>query len=93
MLKLNAKSLKVTCLLDPAEVAALIAPATARVTLQVKVDGRGYTADVAAKSLRKAQATIAEGDCVVLIQGKLVGDAIIEAGLVAQPKVAKSAAA
>ena len=60
--------------------------------LAVEVAGRTLAADIAAKALRKAKATIAEhgADQVALIlQGKLDGNAIMEAGLVAQPKTPK----
>ncbi len=88
---LNARALKCTIVLDPAEIGGLQVPTTARVTLRISAGGRTYTADVATKSLRKAQASIAGADCAVFIQGKLVGDAITEAGLVAQAKVAPAA--
>jgi hypothetical protein len=47
------------------------------------------SAELNAKSVRRALATIAEHgpDAVsVIVQGKLVGDAIAEAGIMAQPK-------
>jgi hypothetical protein len=68
-------------------------PTTARVVLKIRVADRTISADIASKSLRKARAAIAEHgtDGVALIlQGKLTsGDVLIEAGLVAQPKVPK----
>ena len=58
---------------------------------------REVTADIAAKAIRKAQATIAESgpdQTVCFVQGKLVaGDILAEAGLVAQVKTPKPAAA
>jgi hypothetical protein len=92
---LTAKNLKCTVVLDPAEVAALGVPATARIVLRIKVaDGnRTVTADIAAKSLRKAKAVIAEhgaGGVAAIIQGKLSGDVIVEAGLLCQPKTPKA---
>jgi predicted O-methyltransferase YrrM len=54
------------------------------------------TADVAAKSLRKAQAAIREAGVdgvAVILQGALAaGDEITEAGLSAQPKAPKAVA-
>jgi hypothetical protein len=90
-IKLTARALKCTLILDPAELAALPDPIGSRVTIQISVAGnRTVTADIAAKSLRKARAVIAEhgADKVALIvQGKLFGDnAVTEAGLVAQLK-------
>jgi hypothetical protein len=93
---LTVRNLKVTVVLQPGEVAAFPEPppGTPRVTLQMCVsDGRIVTTDIAAKSLRKVKATIAEYgvDAVaVVVQGKLAaGGVIAEAGLVVQPKVPK----
>jgi hypothetical protein len=89
MVRLNAKALKVTLVLNPAEVAAVHAPATSRVVLSIDVDGRCVTADIASKSLRKAQATIAEhgaDNVACIVQGKLKVNTVAEAGLVVQPK-------
>jgi hypothetical protein len=89
---LNARSIKVTLVLTPAEVAATIIPTTSRVVLAIDVNGRRLTADIACKSLRKAQAMIAEhgADSVAaILQGKLVNNTITEAGLVVQPKISK----
>jgi hypothetical protein len=90
---LTGRALKVTIVLDPIELAAMADPTTARVALRICVADRVVVADVAGKSLRKARATIAEfgvDNVAVIIQGKLVGDAVIEAGLVAQPKAPKA---
>jgi hypothetical protein len=89
---LTAKSLKVTLVLNPPEVAAVAVPAGARIVLAIDVDGRRLTADIACKSLRKAQGMIAEhgADAVAaILQGKLKGDVVTEAGLVVQPKIPK----
>jgi len=63
------------------------------VTLRVHLPDRAVTADIAAKSLRRAQTAIREacGDNIVLLlQGRLAaGDVITEAGLLALPKTAK----
>ena len=94
---LNARALKCTVVLDPTEVAAIVAPeGTPRLPLRIVVDGRTVTTDIAAKSIRKAQAMIAEhgpDGVAVILQGKLgCGDVLLEAGLVAQPKTPKPAA-
>jgi hypothetical protein len=52
--------------------------------------GRRLTADIATKSLRKAKAMIIEHgvDAVAaILQGKLEGNSVVEAGLVVQPKL------
>ena len=97
MPRLNARSLKCTLVLNADEIAAIGDPVTPRVVLTIEAADYGsVTADIAAKSLRKAQAAIAEhgSDGVTcVLQGKLVvaGGKISEAGLVAQVKVAKPA--
>ena len=94
MTLLNSRALKVTAVLDPAEVAALPDPTTAGTVLRIQVAGRTITVDVAAKALRKAKATIAQhgpSEVAVLVQGKLVGETVLEAGLVAQVKGPKPA--
>ena len=64
-----------------------------RVRLRIRLPDRKLTADIAAKSLREAQAAIREAgaDAIALVlQGCLVeGDVIAEAGLSAQSKAAK----
>jgi hypothetical protein len=87
---LNALALKCTVVLDPAEVAHIVAPdGRPRVVIAIRLPDRRVSADLNAKSVRKAVATITEhgpDGVAVIIQGKLVGDAITEAGIVAQPK-------
>lgn len=94
---LTGRALKVTVMLDPAEVIALPTPLEQRVTLRVKVPGRFVSANIAAKSLRKAATTIREHGteaCIALIQGKLgPGDVMEECGLIAQIKAAPKVAA
>lgn len=87
----NAKRLKVTVVVDPAELAAVSAPdGKPRVKLRIQLPDRRLVADIAAKSIRKAQATISEHGAdgvAVILQGVLLGDdSISEAGLSAQPK-------
>ena len=93
---LNGRALKVTIVLNPAELIALPVPdGSPRVILKIAASGRTITADIAAKSLRKAQATIREAGadgCAAIIQGKLEANNVVtEAGLVAQIKMAKEA--
>jgi hypothetical protein len=95
---LTTRALKCSVLLDPAEIEGLaLVEGIPRVQLNIRVaDGRTVTADVAAKAVRKAQATIAEhgtDGVAALLQGKLgMGDVLLEAGLVAQVKVRHPAA-
>jgi len=94
---LNSRALKCTIVLDPAEVAQLSAPdGKPRVVIDIRLPDRRVSVDLNAKSVRKALATVAEhgpDGVAVIIQGKLVGDAITEAGIVAQPKVRPQTAA
>jgi hypothetical protein len=91
----QAKSIKATAVLEAAEIAQLKVPSgVSRVLLRVEVAGRALTADVNAKAVRKCIATIeaagSDGANVVL-QGKLDGDKLTEAGIVATLKTPKTA--
>jgi hypothetical protein len=91
---LTASRLKVTVVLNAAELSTVSAPQDQqRITLRIRLADRTITAEIAAKSLRKAQNAIREAgaDAIVLmLQGRLVAaDVIAEAGLSAQPKAAK----
>ena len=88
---LTAKRRKVTLVLDANELLAVpAADGKTRATLRIGLPDRKLTADIAAKSLGKAQTAIREAGAVaiaVVLQGCLVeGDVIAEAGLSAQPK-------
>jgi len=91
------KALKVTAVLDPAAVASITVPnGQPKFTLRITAAGRTYAADLNAKSLRRCIAAIGEAGpdgAAVILQGKLNGDTILEAGIVAQPKTPKPAAA
>jgi hypothetical protein len=91
---LTASRLKVTVVLNAAELLRVPAPdGKPRLTLRIVLPVRAVTADIAAKSLRKAQAAIREtGDnnVAVILQGHLIaGDVIAEAGLTVQPRAAR----
>jgi len=96
-MKLKAKALKVSMVLDPAAAAALTMPnRQPRITLRISVAGRTLSADVNAKSLRRCIAAIGAaepGGVAVALQGRLEGDAVLETGIVAQPKTPKPVAA
>lgn len=93
-----ARSLKVTAMLDAAALVGVVVPnGVSKVTLCVSTPGRSVTAEVNAKSLRRAVATIAEAGpdgVAVLLTGKLEGNnTVTEAGIAAQLKVPKAVAA
>ncbi|HKD26901.1 MAG TPA: hypothetical protein VKC66_13490 [Xanthobacteraceae bacterium] len=72
-------------MLNAAELAAIPAPeGKPRVTLRIRLPGRTLTADIAAKSLRKAHTAIRDAgadNIVIVLQGHLIaGDVIAEAG-------------
>ena len=96
---LTTRALKCTVVLDPAELESLaLVEGIPRVQLNIRTaDGRTVTADIAAKAVRKARAVIAEHGVTgvaAFLQGKLgKGDVLLEAGLVAQPKMPKPAEA
>jgi hypothetical protein len=94
MPRLNARALKCTLVLNADEITAIGDPVTPRVVLTIAVPDYGpVSADIAGKSLRKAQAAIAEHGAegvACVLQGKLVsGGKIAEAGLVAQLRAPK----
>jgi hypothetical protein len=88
---LNARALKCTIVLDPVEAAHIVAAdGKPRVVIDIRLPDRRVSVDLNAKSVRKAVAAISEhgpDGVAVVIQGKLVGDVLTEAGIVAQPKV------
>jgi hypothetical protein len=67
----------------------------AKFAVMIRVAGRTLTADLNAKSLRRAVTAVnaAEPSTIaVVIQGRLEGDSILEPGIVAQAKTPKPAA-
>jgi hypothetical protein len=93
---LTATKLKVTLVLRGDEL--LTVPAVegqARTILKVRVPDRVVSADIATKSLRKAQGALKESgadNVALILQGNLTaGDVVTDAGLVAQVKVRKEA--
>lgn len=91
---LTAQRLKVTLVLNASELLSIPAPdGKPRVVLHIKLPERTVTADIAAKALRRAQSAIREAgadNVAVILQGNLTrGDAVAEAGLVAQVRAAK----
>jgi hypothetical protein len=66
----------------------------ARLTLRIAAPGGALTADIAAKTLRRAQGTIRENGVdgvFAVVQGELVGACVMGAGLNAQVKTPKVA--
>jgi hypothetical protein len=90
---LSAKSLKATLVLTPAEVLSLSAPdGKPRCVVRVHVAGsRTVTADLNAKSVRKAIATIREAgadNVACILQGRLgAKDELLDAGLAVTVKI------
>jgi hypothetical protein len=95
----NAKSLKATLVLAPNEVLSLFAPdGNPRCVVRINVaGGRAITADLNAKSVRKAIATIRDAgpdNVACILQGKLAADnTLAEAGLTVQLKTKAEAPA
>ena len=85
--------LKVVAVIDPAELLDVPVPdGKPRVALTIRLPNGTVTADLAAKSVRRAIAAVRkhgpEG-VAAIIQGRLAGTEITEAGLAVQPKAAK----
>jgi len=93
MLKLSAKAVKTTLVVDPAGLfGAQVAEGSSRVPFEIAAGGRVVRGEFNGKSLRRAIAAAEAGDCAVIIQGKLeTGDVLAEAGISAMPKVKKDA--
>jgi hypothetical protein len=94
---LSANKLKCTLVLRADELLTQAAPdGTPRVVLKIKLPDRVLSADIASKSLRRAQTTIRDlgnENVACLLQGNLVAnDVISDAGLSVQPRVKKQAA-
>jgi len=97
-LKLESRALKASVVLDPVVLAGVIVPnGLAKVTLRVAVPEKTIVAEVNAKTLRRTIAAInaAGPDAVaVVLQGRLEsGNILAEAGIAAQLKTPKAAAA
>jgi hypothetical protein len=99
-IKLQGKQVKATVVIDPASLlaaAGAIGVVNGRVELRVAAGDRTVSADISAKALRKALAAVTDfgaDGCALILQGRLdPGDALAEAGLVAQAKVPKPAVA
>jgi sRNA-binding protein len=94
---LQAKSIKATVLLDASDISRLrVLEGTSKVALRVNVGNRAITADLNARSVRRAVAAIqaaGEAGASVILQGRLEGDVLLEAGIVAQPKTSKATVA
>jgi hypothetical protein len=97
----TARSIKTVMVLDPAATLAALRPFqainTERALMEITVEGRRLRASLSTKSVRKVINIVKEHGVehvTVLIQGRLMrDDEIAEAGLTAQPKIAKPAAA
>ena len=89
-INLTARAMKVTVVLDPGALAGTVIPdGMPRIVLRVAVGTRTVTASIAAKSVRRAVVTIAEtgpDNVALILQGKLNGETIEEAGLSAMAK-------
>jgi hypothetical protein len=95
---LTTRAIKVTLVLDPAQVAAALPEHdNGKVALVIACGERTFTAAVNAKAWRKAREAIAAHGAdgvVVILQGRLEpGNVIGEAGLTAQVKAASTKAA
>lgn len=92
---LTAKSIKVTLVLNPAEVEALVAPEGRQFRTKILAGGSMLDVPLSGKGVRKAIAVINElgaENVAVIIQGKLrLGGALAveEAGILAQPRAKK----
>jgi len=94
---LSANKLKCTLVLKSEELLTIPAPdGTPRIVLRIKLPDRTISADINAKSLRRAQTAIRESgpeNIACILQGTLTAnDVLADAGLAAQPRAKKEAA-
>jgi hypothetical protein len=86
--------LKVVAVLDPAELLDVPVPeGKPRIALTIRLPHGAVFADLAAKSVRRATAMVREHgaeNVAAIVQGRLVGSEITEAGVMVQPKVQKA---
>lgn len=90
-LKLKAKSVKVTLIIDATDLVGVSMPAgESKAPVAIETDGRTIRADLNAKSLRRALDTLrAEGPTgvAIVLQGRLDGNnMLLDAGIAAQPR-------
>ena len=95
---LTAKSIKATLVLSPAEILNIPVPeGKPRCLVRITVAGRSVTADLNAKSVRRAIANIREAgpdNVSCILQGRLDGNnALLDAGLAIQPRTKPEAPA
>ena len=92
-LRLSAKSLKCTVVLDASQLTGFEVPnGQPRVAFTIDVGGRAITGEFNSKSLRRVVTAIAEHGpegVAVIAQGRLAVDQLEDAGIVAQPKTPK----
>jgi hypothetical protein len=89
-LNLQARAIKATLVLDPVALAGVtVLNGQPQVSLHIAVAGRTIAAELNAKSLRRCVAAVdAAGpeNVAVVLQGKLEGNTLVEAGIAAQQK-------
>jgi hypothetical protein len=95
VLNLAAKSIKVTLVIDPAQLRGVSVPNGAtQVPFVIDAGGRKVRGRFNAKTLRRSAAVVAElgaASLAVIIQGRLgAGDQIEDAGIAAQPKAPRN---
>ena len=92
----TAKSLKVTAVIDAAPFEGFAIPPGAKPVVAITVGERVYRCELNPKSLRKAVALLDEhepANVVLIVQGKLNGTVIEEAGIAATVRLAPAEAA
>jgi hypothetical protein len=84
----TGKSIKVTIMLDPAEVADVVSSAAPHLTISVVVGSRTLTGSIKTRTFKRTQAVIHQhgvGAVAVIVQGKLgLGGKLEEAAVIAQ---------
>jgi hypothetical protein len=88
--KLQGRAIKVSIMLDPTGLIGVTVPnGQSRFPLTVEAGGLALQVELSAKSVRRACSMVAEDGPAavgVLLQGKLVGNRIEDAGIAATPR-------
>jgi hypothetical protein len=91
---LQAKAFKITAVIEAEAIASLNIPnAQPRLPLRIATASRTFRVELAAKSLRKVQAALAAAGpdgLTIIVQGRLEGEHLLDAGIAAQPRTPKA---
>jgi hypothetical protein len=93
-LRMTARALKVTAVVDPAALAAFHVPnGSQRSPFVISIGEHQVVGEFNSKTLRRCLAAVRDAgpeNVAVVVSGKIVGDRLEEAGILAQPRTNRS---